>query len=153
MTDQRPPLRQYWKFAPAAIALIVLAAVFLPGWVKTLSATQGAVRTYSVLIMAANTQDLNLVRAACSKEYLANHKIVAAKEGGVVNLPRNINKNFQAWREGEVVYLCPTNREGPVYQFVYEEDGWKFDGPAGILRGRGEFIRSISDAELMTDAP
>jgi hypothetical protein len=57
-----------------------------------------------------------------------------------VGLPRNIHKNFQAWRHGKDVWICPTDRVGPIYQFVYEADGWKFDGPAGILRARGEIV-------------
>ena len=64
-----------------------------------------------------------------------------AHEGGIVGLPRNIHKNFQAWRQGPNVWLCPTNRVGPVYQFVRESGSWRFDGPVGILRGRGEFVR------------
>jgi hypothetical protein len=63
-----------------------------------------------------------------------------ADEGGIVGLPRSINKNFQAWRQGPNVWICPTNRVGPVYQFVLEGDDWRFDGPVGVLRPHGEFL-------------
>jgi hypothetical protein len=33
------------------------------------------------------------------------------------------------------------DRVGPVYQFVYEDGRWKFDGPVGLLQGRGQFER------------
>jgi hypothetical protein len=38
-----------------------------------------------------------------------------------------------------------------VYQFVYEREGWKFDGLAGILREWGEFIPAPGVSGL--DAP
>ena len=59
-----------------------------------------------------------------------------------MGIPRNINKNFQAWREGSNVWICPTNRIGPVYQFVFETGRWRFDGPVAILRARGEIVRT-----------
>jgi hypothetical protein len=57
-----------------------------------------------------------------------------------VGLPRNIHKNFQAWRHGKDVWICPTDRVGPIYQFVFEAGAWRFDGPVGILRARGEIV-------------
>ena len=63
-------------------------------------------------------------------------------EGGIGGLPRTINKNFQAWLEGPNVWLCPTNRIGPVYQFVNEDGQWRFDGLVAILRPRGQIIRT-----------
>ena len=144
-----------WVWPVGAIALIVVVA-FGPRWVGTLRATQGAVATYTDLIFAANVQDLPTIRRLCTARYLQGRTIREAKEGGVVGLPRNINKNFQAWREGESVYLCPTNRVGPVYRFVQEDGRWKFDGPAGILVAGGQFVRSEaeepSEAEPI-DAP
>ena len=50
-----------------------------------------------------------------------------------MNIPRNLNKNFKAWREGPNVLICTSNRIGPVYQFVYEDGRWHFDGLVGIL--------------------
>ncbi len=59
---------------------------------------------------------------------------------GLVGIPRNLNKNFKAWREGPNVWICPTNRVGPVYQFVLEDGTWRFDGPVGILRPWAEIV-------------
>ena len=81
----------------------------------------------------------------CTARYLQAHPLAVAAEGGIVGIPRNINKNFQAWREGPNVWICPTNRIGPVYQFVFEKSDWRFDGPVGILRPRGEIVPT-SDA-------
>jgi len=139
----------------AGIGILCLAP-FLPRWVGTLRATQGAVATYSQLIVAANRQDLIAIRLLCSDHYLETHAVRPAKEGGVVGLPRNIDKNFQAWRDGKVVYLCPTNRVGPVYRFLDEAGVWKFDGPAGVLRSGGEFLHSDGGdlgEDSVTEAP
>jgi hypothetical protein len=99
-----------------------------------------AVRVYTALIVAANRQDVAAARRLCSGRYLGSHTLAPAPEGGIVNLPRSIHTRFQVWRDGPNVRLCPTNRVGPVYQFVREAGVWKFDGPIGILRGRGEFV-------------
>jgi hypothetical protein len=98
---------------------------------------RGAVSTYTSLITAANHQDLAVANQLCTARYRRTHSLRAAPEGGIVGLPRNINKNFQAWRHGRAVWLCPTNRVGPVYQFLRESGTWKFDGPIGILNQAG----------------
>ncbi len=100
-------------------------------------AVRGTVQAYTRLIAAANRQDMEAVRRLCSARYLRTHALGPAAEGGVMNLPRNIDPHFQAWRHGAAVWLCPTNRVGPVFQFVFEEGGWKFDGPVGSS-GRGD---------------
>src|SRR5690349_5645268 len=69
-----------------------------------------SVRTFSELISAANTQDMDHARTLCSARYLSTHTLRPSPEGGIVGLPRNIHKNFQVWRRGEDVWLCPTNR-------------------------------------------
>ena len=101
----------------------------------------GAVRTCAELFTAANRPDLKpeqriaAARALCTRRYLQTHKLDVADDGqGLVGVPRNLNKNFKAWREGPDVWICPTNRIGPVYQFVLEDGAWRFDGPVGILR-------------------
>jgi hypothetical protein len=100
-----------------------------------------SVRVYTELIAAANRQDVEAAGRLCSARYLAGHPLRPARSGGLVGFPRNIpHQNFQAWREGPNVWICPTNRVGPVYQFVHERGGWRFDGPVGILRGRGQFV-------------
>ena len=44
----------------------------------------------------------------------------------------------------------PTNRVGPLYQFVFEAGAWRFDGPVGLLRGRGEVV-PLADLTDETD--
>jgi hypothetical protein len=99
-----------------------------------------AVAAYTELLGAANRGDLGAARRLCSARYLQAHRLAPASEGGIVGLPRNIHTNFQAWRQGPHIWICPTNRVGPVYQFVHERGAWRFDGPVGLLRGRGEFL-------------
>ena len=127
----------------------VLALILLGGLTFEIIATQpvrGALRTCTELFTIANrpglseAERLDAARALCSRRYLQTHELKVAGEGGLVGIPRNINKNFQAWREGPNVWICPTNRIGPVYQFVFEDGGWRFDGPVGILRPRGEMV-------------
>ena len=105
-----------------------------------------SVLTYTELLGAANRPDLtddqrlDLARRLCSTRYLQTHDLKLAPEGGLVGIPRNIHQNFQAWRHGPHVWLCPTNRVGPVYQFVNENGSWRFDGPVGMLRPHGAMV-------------
>ncbi|APW64064.1 hypothetical protein [Paludisphaera borealis] len=105
-----------------------------------------AVQAYSELVTLANRPDLSIAgrleaaRPFFSARYLATHDLQTAREGGLVGLPRYINKNFQAWRQGPAVWLCPSNRIGPVYQLVKEDGRWKFDGLIGILRSRNVLV-------------
>jgi hypothetical protein len=105
-----------------------------------------AVRAYSELITVANRPDLapearlEAARPYFSARYLAAHDLRPAEEGGLVGLPRYINKNFQAWKEGPAVWICPSNRIGPVYQLVLEDGRWKFDGLVGILQSRNVLV-------------
>jgi hypothetical protein len=127
--------------AGATLALAALLAVAV--WTRPI---RRSVSVYSELVSIANRPDLapaeRLRQASrlCSKGYLQSHPLSLAAEGGIVGLPRSIHKNFQAWRQGPNVWLCPTNRVGPVYQFVPEGNDWRFDGPVGVLRARGEFL-------------
>jgi hypothetical protein len=129
--------RRAWIIGGAIVVALGLALV-----AEALSTrpVRQAVAAYTALIGAANRQDLDAVRGLCSARYLETHTPGEAREGGVVGLPRSIHKNFQAWRHGPEIWICPTNRVGPLYQFVYEAGAWRFDGPVGILRGRGEII-------------
>jgi hypothetical protein len=141
-------------------SLIVAGALtltLLGGLAFEIIATQpvrGALRTCTELFTIANrpglseAERLDAARALCSRRYLQTHELKVAGEGGLVGIPRNINKNFQAWREGPNVWICPTNRIGPVYQFVFEDGGWRFDGPVGILRPRGEMVPASELPEL-----
>ena len=125
--------------ARVAAGLVVAG---LLGWgavrvAASLAVTRRAVATFAALVGAANSGDLDAVRPLCSGRYLRSHRPEVAPGGGVVGLPRNIHKNFQVWRDGAVVLLCPTDRVGPVYRFVPEGGRWKFDGLAGLLRSGG----------------
>ncbi|MDX2035935.1 MAG: hypothetical protein SFX72_04740 [Isosphaeraceae bacterium] len=113
-----------------------LAVRFGPG----LIATNRVVRNYTRLLDASFAGDLDRVAELCTERRVAAFPLRTAPEGGVVGLPRGINKNFQVWLEGDEVRLCPTNRVGPVYRFRYENGDWRFDGPAGILRPGGVFL-------------
>jgi hypothetical protein len=136
------------RSAALAAAIIVVLAAGVAFEVVTTQPVRGAMRTCSELFTVANRTDLsesdrlNSARALCSARYLASHPLALAAEGGIVGVPRNINKNFKAWREGPNVWICPTNRVGPVYQFVLENGDWRFDGPVAILRPRGEIVRT-----------
>ena len=128
-----------------------MVILLLLGWLAyEIVASQpirGAMYTCSELFTAANRPDLRpgerlaTARALCSRRYLSTHKLEVAQDGqGLVGIPRNLSKNFQAWREGANVWICPTNRVGPVYQFVLEGGTWRFDGPVGILRPMGQIV-------------
>lgn len=125
------------------LAVVVVVAVWT-------APTRGAVRTYAELISAANQEDVATAKRLCSRGYLARHDLERARDGGIVTLPRNIHKNFKVWRSGPHVWLCPTNRGGPVYQFVKEDGDWRFDGPVGILHFNGvvEPLEDTGPAEL-----
>jgi hypothetical protein len=134
-----------------------ITLILLGGLAFEIIATQpvrGALRTCTELFTIANrpglsaAERLNAARPLCSRRYLQTHELKVADEGGLVGIPRNINKNFQAWREGPNVWICPTNRIGPVYQFVFEDGRWRFDGPVGILRARGEMVRTSELPDL-----
>ena len=143
MTDGRNP---YWtSLLVVAVALAAVAAV--AGMAVWTGPARESVRTYTELLGAANRQDVEAARRLCTARYARTHPIRPAPEGGIVGLPRNIHKNFQVWREGPNVWLCPTNRLGPVYQFVRESGFWRFDGPVGILQSRGRFLR-LEDGDL-----
>jgi hypothetical protein len=132
----------------AVVAALVAAVVVAEAWTRPV---RRAVASYTALLGAANRQDIDAARRLCSARYLKAHALEPASEGGIVGLPRNIHKNFQAWRQGPNVWLCPTNRVGPVYQFVLEAGAWRFDGPVGLLRGRNEFIPNDALSESGSD--
>ena len=122
-----------------AVAAFLIAAVAAMA-VRTLPIRR-AVGAYTDLLVAANRQDVVAARGLCTARYLKTHDLREAEEGGIVGLPRNIHKNFQTWRSGPAIWICPTNRVGPIYQFLLEAGRWRFDGPIGILHGRGQIVR------------
>ena len=127
----------------SAVAAGLLAA--LSAVVVQTGPARASVSTYTALLHAANRQDVAAAGALCSARYRRGHSLRPAADGGLVGLPRNIHKNFQVWRDGGNVWLCPTNRVGPVYQFVFEAGSWRFDGPVGILRSGGDVARLVDD--------
>jgi hypothetical protein len=139
MTDAAHPRRPWRAWLIGGVVLAALLAALVAELLAT-RPVRRSLATYTALIGAANRQDLDAVRARCTRRYLEAHPPVPAHEGGVVGLPRNIHKNFRAWRHGPAVWICPTNRVGPLYQFVFEAGSWRFDGPIGILRDRGEVV-------------
>lgn len=118
-------------------AVVVGIAAVIVGEVVLTAPVRRSLQTYAQLITAANRQDVDQARQLCTDRYRRTHSLETAPEGGLVGLPRNIHTNFQAWRHGANVWICPSNRVGPIYQFVYEAGAWKFDGPVGLLRPRG----------------
>jgi hypothetical protein len=128
--------------------IVLLVAAGLAFEVVTTQPIRGAMRTCSAIFTIANRPDmtdserLDAARSLCSTRYLQTHPLALAAEGGIRGFPRNINKNFKAWREGPNVWICTTNRIGPVYQFVFEDGHWRFDGLVAILRPWGEIVRT-----------
>jgi hypothetical protein len=140
-----------------ATTVVTLLCAGLAFEIISTQPVRGAMRTCTELFTIANRPDLSAeqrksaARALCSSRYLRAHPIALADGGGIVGIPRNINKNFKAWREGPNVWICPTNRVGPVYQFVYANGGWRFDGPVGTLRPWGEFVRASELSEPLPE--
>jgi hypothetical protein len=128
----------------AVVLALAGALTFEVVWTRP---TRQAVDVFARLVSAANRGDEAEARRLCSARYLRDHRVEAAPGGGLVGLPRNINKNFQCWHQGRNVWICPTNRVGPVYQIVPESGGWRFDGPVALLMGRGEIVPYPEDSE------
>jgi hypothetical protein len=131
--------------------LVLLAGLAFE--VITTQPVRGAMRTCSELFTIANRPDFNssqrldAARALCSHRYLKAHPLAVSAEGGIVGVPRNINMHFKAWRDGPNVWVCPRDRVGPVYQFVYEAGRWRFDGPIALIQSSGVMIRTSELAE------
>jgi len=131
-----------------AAGLAILTAGPAARWARSQMMIRRSVATYVRLLDAANAQDERAARALCTDRYASRNPPVASAGGGLIGLPRNIHRNFQAWRDGDDVWLCPTDRVGPVYRFVAEEGAWKFDGPAGMLRPGGRVERGMGEGEI-----
>jgi hypothetical protein len=134
-----------------SVTLVLLAGLAIE--IVATAPVRGAVRACARLLSVANRPDLGqaerleLARALCSTRYGQENALAVAAGHGLVGMPRNIHKNFQAWREGRNVWICP-NRTGPVYQFVFERGDWRFDGLVGILGQRGEVVRTTELPEV-----
>lgn len=139
------------------VGVVVLAIVV--GEVIYTQPVREAVHAYTELLAAANRRDISPdqrltdARELCSRRYLETHDLRLAPEGGLVGIPRGIHKNYQAWRHHGNIWICPTNRVGPIYQFVRESGSWKFDGPVGLLRPHWEVVPYVDTPEEPTDEP
>ncbi len=130
------------------IGVAILAVGAVVGVAISTAPVRGAVRAYTQIVELARVGDLEHVRALCTQRFLSAHRLEEASEGGVKGIPRNIHKNFKAWREDKAVWLCPTNRMGPVYQFTQEQGVWKFDGPIGLMDAQGRVERMTEGSEV-----
>jgi hypothetical protein len=143
-------LSRFKKRAGWVLVLVVLLmALGMTSFrvVRSLLMTRRAVATFVAILDAANAQDLVALGPLCTERYLKAHPPSPSTGGGVVGLPRGIHKNFQAWREGDQVWLCPTDRIGPVYRFVFEGGSCKFDGLVGLLRPGGRVEQAVEDLD------
>lgn len=137
----------------AAVGVAVILAV-LAFEVVTTRPVRGAVRAFLELTTIANRDDEARIEAArpyFSSRYLAAHPIRPAAEGGIVGLPRSIHRNFQAWRQGDEVWICPANRVGSVFRLVQEGGRWRFDGLVGLLQSGNVLIPADEAAETLPD--
>ncbi len=147
------------RFRPFAIGIAVALGVIaiLVGEILYTRPVRQAVYAYTRLLEAANRggltaeERIKAARGLCSSHYLQTHQMRVAPEGGLVGIPRNIHKNYQAWRQGPNIWICPTNRVGPIYQFVHEGGAWKFDGPVGLLRPHWEVVPYIETPDDQLD--
>lgn len=119
-----------------SLAIVAILAVLVVEARRT-APVRGSLRTFTGLIAAANHGDREAAERLCTTRFLRESPIVAAPEGGFVGLPRGIHPNFRAWRAGDAVWVCPTNRIGPVFQFREENGLWRFDGLIGRLDANG----------------
>lgn len=130
--------------AVTAGAIALVAAVVAFEWTVT-APVRESMSTFLAIIGAADAGDMAAVRARCSRRFLATGELTAAKEGGLEGIPRRIHPNHSAWREQGDVLVCTGNREGPVYRFVHEPEGWRFDGLFGVKQGDGTITRTDDD--------
>ncbi len=128
------------------LGMVVIGVIALE--IVSTRPVRDSVRTYTNLIGAANRQDLQTIHSLCTDRYKKKHALRFASQGGMIGMPRNIHKNFQVWREGDEVWLCPTNRVGPVYRFVEDSGRWKFDGVVGQLLPGGRVEPLDDESEL-----
>ena len=119
----------------AAVAALIAALVVMG--VRTRPVRQSVI-AFTELLAAANVQDLSRSRGS-ARAHLAEHPPVPAPEGGIVGLPRNVHPNFQAW-PGPPRLALPHQPRRPDLSIRPRRGAWKFDGPIGLLRGRGQII-------------
>ena len=127
---------------------------------------RGALRTCSELFTAANRPDLRpeeriaTARALCTRRYLSTHKLDVARDGqGLVGIPRNLNKNFKAWREGPTSGSARPTGSGPCTSSSSRTGpggsmGWSACSSRGGVSSRGGSARSgIGESSLDATEP
>lgn len=157
IAPQPPPPRKRTASTNKMLAYALFAAIVVGGLAWEVIRT-GPVRrsldAYNRLISVADQGDLAAIRGLCSTRYLRDHPPRLAPEGGLIGLPHyGPHKNFKAWRRGDQVLLCPTNRVGPVYRFIEEGGTWRFDGPVGLLMPDGRVQEFDTPLESEGDDP
>ncbi len=132
----------------AAAVLIALAFV-----IARTSPVRGAIQTYMRLVAASNRGDTEAVKALCTSRFLSQTTLNATEGRVLSGIPQVISQNFQGWEEDGAVLFSPSDRVGPVYRLVRENDHWLFDGPVGILRGDGQVDRSVEGSPPQLTPP
>lgn len=108
--------------------------------------TRSVLRNFTRLSEAVRRGDIETVRSLCSTGYLEKKPLQESTQGGLLELPRGIHRNFRIWRRGNEIWLCPGDRIGPVYRFVADGEEWTFDGLVGLLQS-GQLILVESPGE------
>lgn len=148
--------RRTWTIV-LALGILALLGAGIAYEIITTAPLRGALRVFTTLVALGNRTDLpdnnrlELARSLCSRRYLARKPLSLSQEGGIKGFPRAIDKNYRAWREGENVWICPTNRNStirPIYQFVHENGEWRFDGLVAMLQLRGGLVRTSDMPDL-----
>ena len=140
--DPARPRRRAARFAPLGVALAIALLAFEA---RRTAPVRGSMRTLAALVGAANRGDLAAAGALCTPALLRHHPPTPAPEGGLQGLPRAIDRSFRAWKERDAVLVCPTGRSGFVFRFLPHEGIWKYDGPAGLLDPRGNFLPHLPE--------
>ena len=142
-----------------ALISTAIVAILLAGLVFEVVTTQpvrGAMRTCSELFTIANRLELTEPDAARATRAMlggARRALLGSLPSHRIRWPWPPKGESSAFRatstrtskRGEkdrTSGSVPTNRIGPVYQFVFEDGRWRFDGLVAILGPWGEIVRT-----------
>ncbi len=132
----------------ATFVLLISVIILLVG---TYTAPSRAVlRTLVDLQIAAEAGDLEQARSLCTERFLDEVGLQQTEAGSFFQVPVTLEKNYRLWRRTDgVIWLRPTDIRGPVYQFLRDDDHWRFDGLIARDEYRGR-LRSIAGTPLPT---
>ncbi len=130
--DETPWRTRAGVVAVCGVGALLVAIVWIAAVVT--APERDALRTYTRLVTAANRGDVEAVQGLCTTRFLSENPPRLADEGGLVGLPRAIHKNYQIWRSGRDIHICPSNRVGVVFRMVRSGEAWLFDGLVGVTR-------------------